>query len=78
MINFLLISICKFYKLFVSPLLGSNCRFYPTCCSYAIQALKEHNTFNATKLILFRICKCNPWGGSGIDLVPKRNVKNKN
>ncbi len=78
MIKYLLIFIIRLYKLFLSPLLGNNCRFYPTCSNYALEALKEFSTFYAIKIIVFRLLRCNPWGGSGIDLLPKRNVKDKN
>ena len=78
MLKYILILIIKFYRLFLSPLLGNNCRFYPTCSNYALQALKRHSTFYAIKLIIIRLFRCNPWGGSGIDLLPKRNAKNKN
>ena len=78
MIKHLLIFIIRFYKLFLSPLLGNNCRFYPTCSNYALEALKEFSTFYAIKIIVLRLLRCNPWGGSGIDLLPKSNVKNKN
>ena len=78
MIKHLLIFIIRFYKLFLSPLLGNNCRFYPTCSNYALEALKEFSTFYAIKIIVLRLLRCNPWGGSGIDLLPKRNVKDKN
>ena len=78
MIKYLLILIIKFYKLFLSPLLGNNCRFYPTCSNYALEALKEFSTLYAIKIITLRLLRCNPWGGSGIDLLPKSNVKNKN
>ncbi len=78
MLKYTLILIIKFYRLFLSPLLGNNCRFYPTCSNYALQALKRYSTFYAIKIIIIRLLKCNPWGGSGIDLLPKRNAKNKN
>ena len=77
MIKFLLFLIIKSYQLFISPLLGNNCRYYPTCSNYALKVIKEQNILFAVKLIFLRILKCNPWGGSGIDLPPKRNVKNK-
>ncbi len=47
-----------------------NCRFYPTCSDYAIQALKVHSFLKATLLIILRILKCNPFGGKGYDPVP--------
>ena len=78
MIKYILILSIKFYRLFLSPLLGNNCRFYPTCSNYALQALKRYSTFYAIKIIMIRLLKCNPWGGSGIDLLPKSDVKNKN
>lgn len=78
MIKYFLILIIKFYKLFLSPLLGNNCRFYPTCSNYALEALKKFSTFYAIKIIILRLLRCNPWGGSGIDLLPKSNAKNKN
>ena len=77
MIKISLLFIIKFYQFFISPLLGNNCRFYPTCSNYAIQALKKFNTFYAIRIILLRILRCNPWGGSGIDLLPKSNAKNQ-
>ena len=73
----ILLYIIKLYQLVLSPFLGNNCRFYPTCSNYAIQAVKEYNTLLAIKFIFLRILKCNPWGGSGIDLLPKKNAKNK-
>ena len=78
MIKYFLILIIKFYKLFLSPLLGNNCRFYPTCSNYALEALKKFSTFYAIKIIILRLLRCNPWGGSGVDLLPKSNAKNKN
>ena len=61
----------------ISPYLGNNCRFYPTCSNYAIEAIKKYNILIASRLIFFRIIKCNPWGGSGVDMLPDENVKNK-
>ena len=54
----------------MSPLLGNNCRFYPSCSNYALDALKKFSTFYAIKIIVLRLIRCNPWGGSGIDLLP--------
>ena len=70
------INLIIIYKYLFSPLLGNNCRFYPTCSNYALEALKEHTLFRAVKLITVRVLRCNPWGGSGVDLLPRKNVKN--
>ncbi|MEM8958883.1 MAG: membrane protein insertion efficiency factor YidD [Pseudomonadota bacterium] len=58
------------YRLVLSPLLGVNCRFHPTCSSYALEALERHGAFKGSWLALRRITRCHPWGGSGIDNVP--------
>ena len=76
MIKVLLSFIIKAYQYTISPLLGNNCRFYPTCSNYALEALKEYKLFIALKLIIVRVLRCNPWGGNGVDLLPKKNVKN--
>ncbi len=77
MIREILIFFIKSYRLLISPYLGQNCRFYPTCSEYSIQALKTYGLLIGLKYIIIRIAKCNPWGGSGVDLLPeKKNVKN--
>ncbi len=49
------------YKLVISPFLGKNCNFYPTCSSYAILALKKYGVLSGCKMSFIRICKCNPF-----------------
>ena len=78
MVSKILIFFIKVYRLLVSPILGQNCRFWPTCSEYSIQALQEYGVLKGTKLILKRIVRCNPWGGSGIDVLPSRDAKDKN
>jgi len=78
----LLIIIIKFYKYFISPLLGNKCRFLPTCSEYFIEALQEYGSVKGIELGLKRILKCHPFkklGAShGIDFVPipKKGKKN--
>ena len=78
MVSKILIFFIKAYRLLVSPILGQNCRFWPTCSEYSIQALQEYGVLKGTKFILKRIVRCNPWGGSGIDVLPSRDAKDKN
>ena len=70
----ILIFIIKIYQYLVSPLLGSRCRFLPTCSEYFIEALKAQGLAIGIKLGVKRILKCHPikkLGGShGIDFVP--------
>jgi len=60
----------KIYQLGISPLLGSQCRFMPTCSQYAKEALQKYGVFKGSRLAINRIVKCNPWGGHGHDPVP--------
>ena len=60
----------RFYRLAISPWLATNCRYHPTCSSYAMEALRKHGAFKGTWLAARRIARCHPWGGSGIDNVP--------
>ena len=65
-----LIGLVKLYRWLISPWLGVNCRFQPTCSEYAIQALQEHGPITGSWLMVRRIGRCHPWGGSGYDPVP--------
>jgi putative membrane protein insertion efficiency factor len=73
----MLIAIIKFYKYFISPLLGSNCRFYPSCSSYSLEALQRHGAIIGSYLTLRRLLKCHPFHEGGIDPVPEK-FGNKN
>jgi len=63
----------KVYQYGISPLLGANCRFSPTCSSYTVQAIKEWGPIRGTWLGIRRFSRCHPWGGHGFDPVPKRD-----
>ena len=65
------ILLVRFYQLAISPWMGSNCRYQPTCSSYMIEALKEHGLLKGLWLGAKRIGRCHPWGGHGYDPVPK-------
>ena len=61
------------YKVSLSPYLGQNCRYHPTCSTYAKEALQIHGLRKGIALSLKRISKCHPFGGSGVDLVPGKD-----
>jgi len=65
----------RFYQLAISPYLGSNCRHYPTCSHYMIEAIREWGVIKGIFLGTKRLLKCHPWGTHGHDPVPK-NKKN--
>lgn len=60
----------RFYKIAISPLLGSRCRFYPSCSEYTLEALQKHGLLRGSWLSLRRIGRCNPWHAGGFDPVP--------
>jgi putative membrane protein insertion efficiency factor len=69
-LSWLLVLPIRFYQLYLSPLLGPSCRFTPTCSEYARQAILKHGPIKGLGLAIWRILRCNPWGGSGYDPVP--------
>ncbi|MBS3797002.1 MULTISPECIES: membrane protein insertion efficiency factor YidD [unclassified Pseudoalteromonas] len=69
-----LITVIKVYQKWISPMLGPNCRFNPSCSSYALQAIKLHGAVKGSWLAAKRIVKCHPLHAGGDDPVPgKRN-----
>lgn len=75
MINKGPILLIRFYRTYISPLLGPSCRFYPTCSSYALEAFSAHNFFYALWLSLWRVLRCNPLSKGGYDPVPLSGEK---
>ncbi len=59
-----------FYRIIISPLLGRNCRYAPSCSLYTRQAIEIHGLAKGSYLGFKRICRCHPWGGHGFDPVP--------
>lgn len=68
----ILILIIKFYQKFISPFLGKNCRFYPTCSCYGVEAINKHGAIKGLYLTIKRILKCNPFNDGGVDFVPDK------
>ncbi|MCA9218007.1 MAG: membrane protein insertion efficiency factor YidD [Planctomycetales bacterium] len=61
------ILLVRFYQFAISPMLGSNCRFTPTCSAYFIQAVQQYGLIRGGVKGLWRICRCHPFGGCGED-----------
>lgn len=70
LLNWIPISLIKIYQYTISPMLGANCRYTPTCSQYGIEAIQKYGPFKGTYLAAKRIARCNPWGGHGEDPVP--------
>jgi putative membrane protein insertion efficiency factor len=65
-----LLLLVRGYRFFLSPWLGSACRFEPTCSAYSLQALDKHGAAAGTYLTLHRLARCGPWCPGGHDPVP--------
>lgn len=66
-----LIGLVRFYRFFLSPWLGSACRFEPTCSAYALGALEQHGALAGSWLTAGRLMRCHPWCAGGHDPVPQ-------
>jgi putative membrane protein insertion efficiency factor len=67
----LLLGLIRVYQLTLSPWLGLQCRYEPTCSKYAAEALERHGVIRGVWLAAKRLGRCHPWGRSGYDPVPK-------
>ena len=76
-VTFPLVLLIRGYQLIVSPMLGSNCRYMPTCSEYAKESIKAYGLIKGSFLTIKRIGKCHPFGGHGYDPIPTKMEKNK-
>jgi putative membrane protein insertion efficiency factor len=65
-----LLGLIRLYQLTLSPWLGTQCRYDPTCSNYAAEALEQHGVVRGVWLAAKRLGRCHPWGRSGYDPVP--------
>ncbi|HNH36021.1 MAG TPA: membrane protein insertion efficiency factor YidD [Rhodocyclaceae bacterium] len=68
--RWLLVALVRIYQYAISPMLGRNCRFHPTCSEYAVEALQRHGAWRGLGLALRRVGRCHPWHPGGYDPVP--------
>jgi len=66
----ILIYIVKAYQLVLSPFFGQQCRFYPTCSQYAVEALQKHGAITGSYYTVHRLLRCHPWCDGGHDPIP--------
>jgi len=67
--NLPFLALIKLYRAALSPFLGGQCRFEPTCSRYAAEAYRLHGPISGTRMTLTRICRCHPWNKGGFDPV---------
>ncbi|MEV2268044.1 membrane protein insertion efficiency factor YidD [Nonomuraea africana] len=65
----------RFYRAFISPMLGPRCRFYPSCSAYGLEAIAVHGALRGIWLTVRRIGRCHPFHPGGFDPVPPRPVR---
>lgn len=58
-----------FYRLIISPVIGSHCRFYPSCSQYALTSIRHYGILKGLKQTCFRLLRCHPWSAGGYDPV---------
>ena len=75
-IKILILILLKAYKFLISPFLGTNCRFLPSCSDYAYEAITSKGVIKGGTLAIKRLTKCHPWGKSGYDPVNKQKKEN--
>ncbi len=68
----ILIALIRGYQRLISPLLGPRCRFYPSCSSYAIEAVERFGPIRGSALAVHRSCRCHPLNPGGVDPVPEK------
>jgi uncharacterized protein len=66
----ILIALVRLYQWTLRPFIGANCRFFPTCSEYAVEALRTQGALRGARLAAWRILRCNPWNRGGYDPVP--------
>lgn len=71
-VRWALLGLLWLYRNAVSPMLGPRCRYYPSCSTYAVEALQTHGAAKGTALAVARVCRCHPWAAGGIDRVPPK------
>jgi putative membrane protein insertion efficiency factor len=65
------VAILVAYRAVISPLYGDVCRYYPSCSSYALQAIQQHGVVRGVWLGARRILRCHPWAAGGVDDIPE-------
>ncbi len=76
--SLVMLGLIRLYQYMLSPVLGANCRYGPTCSAYAYDAVRIHGPLRGGWLACKRISRCHPWGGAGFDPVPEINETKAN
>ena len=69
-LKWVLIALIRAYQMVISPVLPPSCRFYPSCSAYGLESVRVHGSAKGLILAVWRLLRCNPWNGGGVDPVP--------
>ena len=64
----------RLYQRLISPLLPARCKYYPSCSTYAVQAVRELGVVRGTLVAAWRLARCNPWSHGGVDELTDRRL----
>ena len=70
----LLVALIRLYQRVLSPLLGTRCKYHPSCSRYAVEALQSHGVLKGLVLAGWRLLRCNPWSYGGVDFVESQTL----
>lgn len=73
MLKYLALKLLRAYQLLISPMLGQNCRFSPSCSNYAMQAIERFGFFKGSWLTMRRLLRCHPFHPGGHDPIPEKH-----
>lgn len=68
--RWVLVTLLRGYRTFISPLYGQVCRYHPSCSAYALEAVQVHGSIKGSWLAVRRLARCHPWAAGGFDPVP--------
>lgn len=68
--RWVLMALIRVYQKVISPLMGPRCRYYPSCSTYGLEAIRTHGAIKGSVLAAWRVLRCNPWNWGGVDDVP--------
>jgi putative membrane protein insertion efficiency factor len=72
MLKAILLALIRAYQYLLSPWVGGNCRYWPTCSDYALEAISRHGAARGGWMMLARLARCHPYGRGGLDPVPQQ------
>ena len=69
------VGLMRGYQMVISPLSGPSCKYYPSCSTYGIEAVRVHGAVIGGAMAAWRVIRCNPWSNGGVDDVPARGER---